>query len=150
MTLASIAMESKRRQAGIEHPAHFAFRRRLRPRGPTLAIACRTARWLPGQLIDIFPLECLSKPLQFKNQRRALRSDARIVRSTDPVRRRCFVVLRMIDYLHEATLSVSAARWSTFADGGDAACRAAAAWPVALRTRAKTSSLGPNAITLPS
>jgi hypothetical protein len=110
---ASITMEAKRPKARIEHAADFAFRRRRRPGGArpphrrALAIACRTAGLLLGRLIKVFALECLPKPLQFQDQRRTLRPDP--TRSKRPMPRRV-LFLRMINHLHDATLSASAAR----------------------------------------
>ena len=156
IAMEAIALGSKGSKPGVQHPSHFAFWRPLRPgrtrtpHGRTWAVMRRTARCRRIRVTKIFPLECLPQPLQFEDQRRALRSDALTVQSADPAPRRSFLVMPMVDNFHDGTLSASDVRWAAFAAAGDADCLAAAAWPVTLRTRANTSSHGPNAIILPS
>ena len=113
----SIAMKSERSKTRIPHPPHLALRRPLRlgralARRWTLVAARRTARtWrLRLQrmlLVEILQLECPAKPLQFKDQRRALRPDRSVIQCAGPARRHCFVLVRMIDNLHDGTPSAS-------------------------------------------
>jgi hypothetical protein len=116
----SVAVKSKRRKPRIQHPRHLAsFRRPLRlgraltlVRRRTLTATPRTARsrWMRLRrmlLVEILQLECPAKPLQFKDQRRALRPDRSIIERTGPARRHSFVVVRTIHDPHDGTLSAS-------------------------------------------
>lgn len=58
-------------------------------------------------VVEILQLECPAKPLQFQDQRRALRPDGSVIRCTGPARRHRFVPVRMIDDSHDGTLSAS-------------------------------------------
>jgi hypothetical protein len=100
-------------------------------------------------VVEILQLQGPAKPLQFKDQRRALRPDRSVVQWAGPARRHCLVLVRTIYDLHDGAPSASFCGWLAFADGC-AGRLAAAAWLLTLRTRANTSSLGPNAIALPS
>ena len=106
----SITTESER----IQHPPHLAFRWPLRfgrtlARGWALVAARRTARpWrMRWRVVEILQLECPAKPLQLKDQRRALRPDRSVIQCAGPAWRHCFVVVRTIDHSHDGTPSVS-------------------------------------------
>jgi hypothetical protein len=111
-------MKSERCKPSIQHPPHLAFRWPLRfgralPRGWwTLIAARRTARlWrtmlrrMP--LVEILQLECPAKPLQFKDQRRALRPDSPVIGYDGPARRHYVVVVWTIYNPHDGTPSAS-------------------------------------------
>ena len=127
------------------------FFRTLRPRlartpaRRTLAVRGRASRLLPARFGLIFALEGLPQPLQFEDQRRALRPGAVAIRFVYPQSRRSFVGVHGVDDLHDETLSASDGRGSAFACGGGGSVL-----PFAALTRANTSALGPNAISLPS
>ena len=44
-------------------------------------------------LVEILQFECPPEPLQFKDQRRALRPDRSVIQCAGPERRHCFVPL---------------------------------------------------------
>jgi hypothetical protein len=58
-------------------------------------------------VVKILQLERPAKPLQFKDQRRALRPDRSVIQCAGPARRHCFVLMRMIHDPHDGTLSAS-------------------------------------------
>ncbi len=97
----------------------------------------------------IVELESLPQPLQFEDQRLALRRRGILIRSPEPAARATFIGMHVIKTLHDETLSASDGRCSALACG--AGCGdPGTPLPPALRTRANTSALGPNAIALPS
>ena len=57
--------------------------------------------------VEILQLECAAKPLQFKDQRRALRPDRSVIQCAGPARRHGFVLVRTIYSSHDGTLSAS-------------------------------------------
>ena len=83
------------------------------------------------------------------DQRLALRRRDILIRSPELAARYAFIGMHVIKTLHDGTLSASDGRCSALACGGD--CGAPGTpLALALRTRANTSALGPNAIALPS
>ena len=148
----AIGLEAEGPEPRIQHASHFAFSPPLRagrtpPRG-ALAVMRRTAWLWRIRVVQIFALEGLPQALQFEDQRRALRPDALAFRSTGLAPRRSFIGVHGVEDFHDGTVSASEGRGSAFACG---ACGCGpAALPLALRTRANTSSRGPNAIALPS
>src|SRR5712664_1504576 len=160
--------ESELFKADLDCPTHRAFPRSLRlarpltPGGGTHVVASKTRRLPRGQVIRIILVECLPQPLQFKNQRGALRSDVVAAGLGGRAPRGLVIMLRALFMLrtfsrhHDRTVgphdgTPSGARRTTLALGATAAgCFAAAVCPFAVRTRANISSDGPNAIALPS
>ena len=69
--------------------------------------ARRTTRLRRMRLVEILQLECPAKPLQFKDQRRALRPDSPVIGHAGPARRHHFVVVWTIDNPHDGTPSTS-------------------------------------------
>ena len=103
----SIAVESER----IQHPPHLAFRRplllgRARARGRTRLTTRRAARLRRRRVVEILQFERPAKPLQFENQRRALRPDSPVLGSADAAWRHTFL-MRTVHDLHDATLSAN-------------------------------------------
>ena len=139
----------------IQHPSHLAFLfRPLRPglartpRARTWFVIRRAAKRRPLVLL-IVVLESLPQSLQFEDQRLALRRRDVLIRPAGPVARHSFIGMHVIKTLHDETLSAIDARCSALACGGGCG-DPGAPLPPALRTRANTSALGPNAIALPS
>jgi hypothetical protein len=58
-------------------------------------------------VVEILQLECPAKPLQFEDQRRALRPDRSVIQRAGPARRHGFVLVRTIFDPHDGTLSAS-------------------------------------------
>jgi hypothetical protein len=110
-------MKSERSKTRIQHPPHLAFRRPLRfgralARGRTMIATRRTTRlWLMMlrrmPLVEILQLECPAKPLQFEDQRRALRPDSPVIGYGGPARCHHFVVVWTIHNPHDETPSAS-------------------------------------------
>ena len=117
LIMRSIAMKSEGSKTGIPHALHLALRRPLRfgrtlARGWTLIATRRAARLRLTMLrrlrvVEVFELECPAKPLQFKDQRRALRPDRSVIQCAGPTRRPCFVLGWTIDNSHDGTPSLS-------------------------------------------
>jgi hypothetical protein len=115
--MGSIATKSERCKPRIQHPPHLAFRWPLRfgralARRWTMIAARRTTRlWLMMlrrmPLVEILQLERPAKPLQLKDQRRALRPDSPVIGYGSPARRHDFVVVWAIDNPHDGTPSAS-------------------------------------------
>jgi len=153
ITVGSIALEAEWPEPRIQHPSHLAFflrtfrprRARRTPAWLALAIRRRASRLRSGRFGSIFVLEGLPQPLQFEDQRLALRPCGIAIGFGHPQSRRSFVGVHGVDHLHDGILSASDARGSAFACGG-----AGCVLPFAALTRANTSALGPNAINLPS
>ena len=108
----------------------------------------RAAKRRPLVLL-IVVLESLPQSLQFEDQRLALRRRDILIRSPEPAARNSFIGMHVIKTLHDETLSAIDGRCSALACGGGCG-DPGAPLPPALRTRANTSALGPNAIALPS
>src|SRR5712664_618803 len=157
-------------KADLDCPTHRAFPRPLRlarprtPGGGTHVVASKTRRLPRGQVIRIFPVECLPQPLQFKNQRGALRSDV-VAAGLGGRAPRGLVIMLCTSFMlctlsrhhhqifgpHDCAPSATGARFFFNALAATAGgCFAAAVCPFAVRTRANISSDGPNAIALPS
>ena len=105
-------MKSERSKTRIQHPPHLAFRWQLRfgralARGWTMIAARRTTRLRRMRVVEIVQLECPAKPLQFKDQRRALRPDSPVIGYDGPARRHYFVVVWTIYNPHDGTPSAS-------------------------------------------
>ena len=151
IAIGGIGLEAERPEPRIQHPPHLAFFPTFRPRlartlaRRTLAVRGRASRLRPVRFGLIFAFEGLPQPLQFEDQRRALRPGGIAIRFVHPQSRRSFVGVHGVDDLHDETLSASDGRGSAFACGG-----AGSVLPFAALTRANTSALGPNAINLPS
>jgi hypothetical protein len=80
-------IESELDKTDIDRPPYLAFPTLPEPRalartGASI-IATRTT-FLPRHIIDVWSIEPAAKPLQFKNERGALRSDAAGARLSDP------------------------------------------------------------------
>ena len=168
LRLTRAASAARRRRLGIEnlglgsegaepiqHPSHLAFL--FRPLRPGLArtppaltwfVIRRAAKRRPLVLL-IVVLEGLPQSLQFEDQRLALRRRDILIRSPDPAAHNSFIGMHVIKTLHDETLSASDGRCSALACGGGCG-DPGGPLPPALRTRANTSALGPNAIALPS
>src|SRR5215217_3522496 len=135
----------------IQHPSHLAFL--FRPLRPGLARTPRArTRFVIGRAAKRWPivvLESLPQSLQFEDQSLALRRRDILIRPADPVACSPFVGIHVIKTLHDGTLSAIDARCSALACGGGCGVPGGPL-PPALRTRANTSALGPNAIALPS
>jgi hypothetical protein len=58
-------------------------------------------------LVEILQLKGPAKPLQFKDQRRALRPDRSVIQRAGPARRHGFVPVRTIYDLHDGAPSAS-------------------------------------------
>jgi hypothetical protein len=105
-------MKSERCKTRIQHPPHLAFRWPLRfgralARGWTMIAVRRTTRLRRMRVVEILQLECPAKPLQFKDQRRALRPDSPVIGYDGPARRHYFVVVWTIYNPHDGTPSAS-------------------------------------------
>jgi len=144
-----VRIQSERAEANLDHAAHAALFPPLRraaalPASGLAAILRRSSRRRRVRLIPLVALEGLAQPLQFQDQRLALRADIARPRTVRTVEH---VVMGFAITSHDAAPSSEAARRTTF---GAAAPRCAATcWPAAL-TRANTSSQRPKAIALPS
>jgi hypothetical protein len=69
--------------------------------------ARRTTRLRRMRVVEILQLEFPAKPLQFKDQRRALRPDGPVIGYDGPARRHYFVVVWTICNPHDGTPSTS-------------------------------------------
>jgi hypothetical protein len=97
-------IESKLDKTDIDRPPYFAFPTLPEPRAlacPGTSIVATRTTFLPRHIIDVWAIEPAAKPLQFKNERGALRSSAAGARLADPALLVIVVGLYAVVSLHD-------------------------------------------------